>query len=398
MVVASSLAGRWSYERRHRTRRISIGAPKTGVCNRLAQEREPLPGAKVRRVSTDVSVNGERLRQYLEDRFEVDRPIDLEAVSAGRSNETVVVTWGDRELILRKPPAGAQSESAHDVLREYQIMDALQDTSVPTPETVVSCSDDGVLGCDFYLMERLEGHVIRETEPAAFETVEAHRRVGEELVDTLASIHTVDVGAVGLADLGQPVGFTERQVDRWQTQLAWALERTEREDELEALAAVSTWLEEHVPSSPPHALVHGDYKLDNVLFAPAAPPSIAGVLDWEMGTYGDPLTDLGWFLIHWHDEGDPDPIFPAVTPPFLARDGYPNRRELVERYETATGVAFENQRFYRALAAYKEAAACEVFYARYLQGAQNPFFEQMDEKVPRAATRAKRIVDGQEPL
>jgi aminoglycoside phosphotransferase (APT) family kinase protein len=348
--------------------------------------------------SADVSIDAAALRQYLESTLGEDRPVELSSVPEGRSNETVVVTWGDRGLILRKPPAGESSEAAHDVLREYRIMDALQGTAVPTPETILSCDDHESFDAEFYLMERLEGHVVRGEEPAAFAAPDARERFGAELIDTLAAIHTVDVEAVGLDDLGHPDGFTERQVDRWGKQLEWALDRTERRDELADITAVGDWLEANVPDDPPQTLVHGDYKIDNVFFGPDAPPEIVGALDWEMGTYGDPLTDLGWFLIHWHDAGDPDPILPDVTPPFLAREGYPSRRDLVERYERASGIDFEHERFYRGLAAYKEVAACEVFYARYLQGTENPFFEDLDEAVPRVAARAKRIVDGDEPL
>ncbi|WP_254524466.1 phosphotransferase family protein [Natrinema caseinilyticum] len=349
-------------------------------------------------MADDVSVDAATLRSHLEEQLGEDRPIELAPIEAGRSNETVSVTWGDRKLILRKPPSGESSEDAHDVLREYRIMDALQKTAVPVPEMILVCDDHDVIGSDFYLMEYLDGHVVRGEEPDVFSASDSRRRFGEELVETLASIHTVDIEGVGLGDLGHPDGFTERQVERWGKQLEWALDRTERRDELSELEAVGDWLEENVPTATPQTLVHGDYKIDNVLFGPDPPPEIIGVLDWEMGTYGDPLTDLGWFLVHWHDGGDSDPVFPTVTPPFLDAEGYATRRELVERYERESGIELTDERFYRALAAYKEAAACEVFYARFLRGAENPFFEQMDEKVPEAAVRAKRIVDGEERL
>jgi aminoglycoside phosphotransferase (APT) family kinase protein len=346
-------------------------------------------------MADETTLDSAALRRYLERELGGDGgTLEVSAVESGRSNETVVVTWGDRRYVLRKPPAGASSESAHDVLREYRIMDALQDGPVPTPTTVLACDDDSILGSEFYLMAHLEGHVVRGEEPDAFGTPAARERFGKELVDTLAAIHSVDVEAVGLADLGRPEGFTRRQVDRWGKQLSWALERTERGDELAALDDVGDWLANNVPADPPAGLVHGDFKIDNVLFGPAAPPEIRGVLDWEMGTYGDPLTDLGWLLIHWHDAGDPDPFLPTVTPPFLERDGYVSRADLVDRYERESGLEFTDGRFYRALAAYKEAAACEVFYARYLRGEEHPFFERAEETVPKAAARAKRIVDG----
>jgi aminoglycoside phosphotransferase (APT) family kinase protein len=337
----------------------------------------------------------EPLREYLESRLDLEQPVAFSAVETGRSNETIIVTHGSQKLVLRKPPEGATSESAHDVLREYRIMDALQDTAVPVPETVLSCSDPSVIGSEFYVMEYLDGYVIRDTMPGEPLSKDERKRFSEVYIDTLASIHTVDIEAVGLDSLGSPEGFTERQVDRWRKQLEWALQRTERRSDLAELEAVGEWLEANAPESPPQTLVHGDYKIDNMIFTRTPEVGISGVLDWEMGTYGDPLTDLGWLLIHWQDRDDPDPIFPEVRPEFLEADGYASRRELVARYERKSGIEFTDERFYRALATYKEAAACEVFHARYLEGDENPFFEQMEQKVPQVAVQAKQIVDGE---
>lgn len=345
-----------------------------------------------------VSFDTEPLREYLTSRLDLDRPIEFSPVETGRSNETIVVTDGTRKSVLRKPPEGATSESAHDVLREYRVMDALQDTAVPVPETILSCSDTSVIGSEFYVMEYLDGDVIRDSIPGEPLSKDERNRFSEVYADTLASIHTVDIESVGLDSLGSPEGFTERQVSRWKKQLEWALQRTGRRGDLQELEAVGEWLEAKVPESPPQTLVHGDYKIDNVIFTRTPEIDISGVVDWEMGTYGDPLTDLGWLLIHWQDAGDPEPIFPEVRPEFLEAEGYASRQELVARYERKSGIEFTNERFYRALATYKEAAACEVFHARYLGGDENPFFEQMERKVPQVAAHAKRIVDGEYEL
>ncbi|MFQ3294685.1 MAG: aminoglycoside phosphotransferase (APT) family kinase protein [Natrialbaceae archaeon] len=349
-------------------------------------------------MTRSVPVDRDALAGYLEEQFGSADTFELTVDEAGRSNDTLFVTWGSRDLVLRKPPSGATSDSAHDVLREYRVMNALQRTAVPVPDTVLACEDDSVLESEFYLMECLEGDVVRDAEPDRLADPSFRTALGTELVDTLASIHTVDSEAVGLSDLGQPEGFTERQVELWYDQVEWALERTERTDELATLSSGHDWLREHCPESHPHAIVHGDYKLDNVMFGPTEPPEIIGVFDWEMSTLGDPLTDLGWFLIHWHDAKDPDPVLPDVNPSFLARDGYPSREELVSRYEAESGIAFDNERFYRALATFKEAAACEVFYARSLEGSDNPFHAQMEEAVPQIVDRLDRIITGDEPL
>ena len=346
-------------------------------------------------------VDPDRLRSYLAERLGPveDDEFDVERHPAGHSNETLFARWGDRELVIRRPPPGETADTAHDVLREYRVMDALQGEPVPLPETVVACDDHDVLGSDFYAMERVDGDVLRDEEPERFADPDHRRRIGEELVDTLAAIHRVDYEAVGLGELGHPEGYTERQVDRWSKQLEWAFERTADERAVPALREVGEWLRENAPDDHPHTLVHGDYKLDNVVYAPGTPPSLSAVLDWEMSTLGDPRTDLGWMLAYWRDAGDPEPATPELTATFMEREGYSTRPELVDRYESATGLAFERDRFYRALAVYKLAGLGEMFFRRYLEGnSDDPMYPKMEERVPALAERAERIVAGDEPL
>ena len=347
----------------------------------------------------DRLVDREALREYLADELGPADGFDVSHHGEGHSNETLFVTWGDRHLVVRRPPPGETAETAHDVLREHRVMDALQDTDVPVPRTVLACDDHSVLGSDFYVMRRAEGDVLRDAEPERFRSADARRRVGEELVDTLAAIHAVDYDAVGLGEFGRPAGYTERQVERWTAQLEWAFERTAEERAVPELESVGEWLAAECPSEHHHALVHGDYKLDNVLFAPGTPPELAAVFDWEMATLGDPLADLGWMLSYWRDPDDPDPATPELTATFMAADGYLTRRELVDRYERATGLDYEYDRFYRALAVYKLAALGEMFYRRYLEGnSDDPMYPKMEQRVPALARRAEGIIDGDEPL
>jgi aminoglycoside phosphotransferase (APT) family kinase protein len=220
-------------------------------------------------------------------------------------------------------------------------------------------------------------------------------------VDTLAAIHGVDWRAVGLDDFGPAEGYLDRQVGLWREQLEeWLLPRTEERRELPAVREVADWLAANTPSEADGTLVHGDYKLDNVMFGPGLPPELVGVFDWEMATVGDPLADLGWLLLFWPQSADPDHGIPdALLPDVTTREGYPSRRELVERYEAATGREFVDQRFYRALAAYKITTACEAMYLRHVTGAaDDPIYPLLEEGVPAMARRAKRIVDGEEPL
>ena len=343
------------------------------------------------------------LAAYLEGELGPVDDYDVRHHQEGHSNETLFVTWGDRELVVRRPPPGEIADSAHDVLREYRVVDALQDTDVRVPTTVLACDDHSVIGSDFYAMEREEGDVLRDEEPARFANLAARERIGGEMVDRLVEIHQVDYDAVGLeeGDFGYPPGFTQRQVRRWSEQLTWAFEVTVDEREVPVLYDVMEWLYDNVPDDDeyPSTLVHGDYKLDNVMFAPSDEPEIAAIFDWEMSTLGDPFTDLGWMLFYWYQPGDPDPATPSLATTFMAREGYPTRRELVDRYERATGFEFDNWRFYWVLAAYKLAGLGEMFFRRYLEGnSDDPLYPKMREGVPALAEQAQMIIDGEMEL
>ncbi len=352
--------------------------------------------------STDTSyfkrlVDREALRSYLTSELgpPESETFEITHLGEGHSNETLFVTWGNRELVMRRPPPGETAESAHDVLREYRILSALRDTDIPLPNPVLACEDHDVIGSDFYVMNRLEGDVIRDTEPDRFATPDARRRIGKELIDILTRIHAVDYKAVGLEELGKPEGFTRRQVSTWTRQWQWASEATFSVREIPQLEEVKVWLEENVPSDHPKTLFHGDYKLDNVMFEPGTPPRINGVFDWEMGTLGDPLVDLGWMLISWRDDEENATDAGIASTDFMSRRGYPTRRELVDLYESATGIEFTNPRFYLALAVYKHAGVGEMFFARHLRGdADDELYPTMEEVVPNLADRALRIIEG----
>ena len=347
----------------------------------------------------DRLVDEDALATFLEDKIGEADDYDVERHQEGHSNETLFVTWGDRDLVLRRPPPGETADTAHDVIREYEVMNAVAETDVPVPNLVLACEDHDVIGSDFYLMDRLKGDVLREDEPDRFAAPEHRRRMGEELVETLANIHRLDYEALGLGEFGYPPGYTDRQVERWGQQLMWAFEVTADEREVPDLYEVGSWLQENAPDEHPHTLVHGDYKLDNVMFGPGTPPELVAVFDWEMATLGDPRADLGWMLSYWRDPKDPEPTIPELVTRFMEREGYPTRLELVDRWEERTGLEFEHERFYRALAVYKLAGLGEMFFRRYLEGnSDNPMYPKMEDRVPALAARAKRIVEGDEPL
>ncbi|ELY93926.1 aminoglycoside phosphotransferase [Natrialba hulunbeirensis JCM 10989] len=344
-------------------------------------------------------VDEDALATYLTDELGPVETYEISRHQEGHSNETLFVTWGDRDLVIRRPPPGETADTAHDVLREYRVTNAIVDTDVPVPEPLLACDDHDVIGSDFYVMDQLEGDVLRADEPERFVDPDRRAQIGEELVDTLASIHAVDYEAVGLGEFGYPEGYTDRQVERWGQQLMWAFEVTAEEREVPALYEVGSWLQENAPDEHPHTLVHGDYKLDNVMFGPGDSPELIGVFDWEMATLGDPRADLGWMLSYWRDAKDPEPVIPELTTQFMEREGYSTRRELVDRWEAQTGFEFEHERFYRALAVYKLAGLGEMFFRRFLEGnSDDSMYPQMEERVPALAARAQRIIEGEEPL
>lgn len=345
-------------------------------------------------------VDPDALEAYLRDTLGSASEYNVHHHQAGHSNETLFITWGDRNLVLRRPPPGETADTAHDVLREYTVIDALQESSVRVPTTVLACEDEGVIGAEFYLMEREFGDVMRDDELSRFATPDHRRRVGRELIDGLAAIHTVNYDAVGLGGFGRPAGYTERQVDRWRKQYEWATEVTRAVRELPLIHEVGDWLADNIPAAYPHTLVHGDYMLHNVMFAPGTPPELIAIFDWELSTLGDPRADLGWMFATYWTEKDPDPVSLRPEPrTYTARDGYPTRLELVERYEAQTDIAFEHERFYRTLAVYKLGALGEMFYRRHLEGnADDPLYPKMEGVVPDIGERAMRIIDGEEPL
>lgn len=330
-------------------------------------------------------VDLEALTRFLDDRLPGTGPFRVERHRAGHSNETFFVSRSDREWVLRRPPRGAFLPTAHDVLREHRVLAALADTPVRAPRPVLACEDESVIGAPFYLMERVDGVVVRHGLPGFLD--EAGRAVvGAELIEALAELHAVDWKAAGLAGWGKPSGYLERQVRRWAGQLQLATRFTRPLPDLFRLA---DWLSETLPPSPESTIVHGDYKLDNVVLAPGRPVRLAAILDWEMSTIGDPLADLGYLLSFWREEGDPpDPVL-ADQLELTREPGFPSRSDLVARYRARTGRQTGDLTWYVVLATWKLAILLEGSYARHLTGVtDDPFFARLEEGVPALARRA----------
>jgi aminoglycoside phosphotransferase (APT) family kinase protein len=333
-------------------------------------------------------IDEEALTRFLEDNVSSEGEWTILRHQAGHSNETFFLQQGERDLVLRRPPLGAFLPSAHDVGREYRVLSALQDTSVRIPRTILECTDDSVIGAPFYVMEKVDGVVIRTELPDLF-TEEHRRKLGEELIDALVELHAVDPVACGLEGFGKPTGYLERQLRRWRGQLELTLPHTRPVPDLER---AGDWLAENLPESGPTTLVHGDYKLDNVMFANDVPPRLVSILDWEMSTLGDPLADLGWMISFWREPGDEAGNLFAETTRVTELPGFSSRADLIDRYARATGRNVDNLDWYQVLAIWKLAILLEGSYARHLAGmTDDPFFERMKEGVPALAAAALQV-------
>jgi aminoglycoside phosphotransferase (APT) family kinase protein len=312
-------------------------------------------------------------------------PVDAEPIGEGHSNVTYLLRRGAQSWVLRRPPRPPLPPSAHDVLREAQLLRAVRDAAVRTPVVVAATDDETVIGAPFYVMERVEGEVLTTAVPPALEG--ERRRIGEELVDALVEVHAVDWRGCGLDGYGKPTGYLDRQLRRFSG--LWEHNRTR---ELEVMDRLSAWLTAHRPDSPEATIVHGDFRLGNVMYAPQAPPRVVAIFDWELATIGDPLADVGYLVATWAEPGDDgSELFGGVT----AEGGFPSREELIARYEAGSGRSMSDVRWYTTLALWKAAVFLEGSYKRRLAGTtEDAFFDMLETGVPALAERALAIAHG----
>jgi aminoglycoside phosphotransferase (APT) family kinase protein len=303
--------------------------------------------------------------------------IEAERIGEGHSNITYLVKRGDARVVLRRPPRPPLPPSAHDVLREAFLLRALERTRVRVPRVLASCDDEAVIGATFYVMERVEGHVITSELPDGLDG----KRIGEELIDALVEVHAADWRAAGLEGYGKPTGYLERQLRRFGG--LWEHNRTRS---LPVLDEVTAWLDAHLPESGPATIVHGDFRLGNVMFTG---DRLSAIFDWELATIGDPLADVGYLAATWAEAGDPEGVvgsLGAVT----RGPGFATRDQLVSRYEARSGRSMSNLRWYTALALWKSAIFLEGSYKRRLAGTtEDAFFDRLEHGVPELAGRAR---------
>lgn len=301
-----------------------------------------------------------KLRAYLETEVGVLGEVAVEQFPGGHSNLTYLVHHGDREYVLRRPPFGSKVKSAHDMGREVAVLSKLAPVFPRAPHVIAYCDNPEVLGAPFYLMERRRGVILRRELPEGL----SHAKIGqlcEALIDCLADLHAVDYRAAGLGDFGKPQGYVERQVKGWSKRYV-----DSQTDDIAAMTEVAAWLDAHRPADGAPALIHNDFKFDNVIFDPSL-EQITGVLDWEMSTIGDPLMDLGTSLSYWMQADDPplfqNPIFGITMKPGMWR-----RADVAARYFERSGRRTDDLVFYYAYGLFKTAVVLQQIYYRYAKG------------------------------
>lgn len=286
--------------------------------------------------------------------------LEATLVSGGKSNLTFELTSDAGQAVLRRPPDGPLLPRAHDMGREARVQRALAGTAIPVAAILFEDAGE-LIGVPFYVMEKVDGYVVRDALPAGWADSPGDRRaVAEVLVDTLADLHAIDPDEIGLSGFGRPTGLGERQVRRWGDQ--WERSKSR---EVPAVDELARLLRADPPQGPGGAIVHGDFRIDNCLLARQMPPAIAAVLDWELSTLGEPLADLGLFIFYWREPGDPKP---AMTPAPTRQPGFPSRAYLAERYAARTGADLSGLPAWIALAHFKSAVVAQGIAARVRAG------------------------------
>ena len=326
------------------------------------------------------------LREHVSE-FGGGAPIEFEQFPGGHANLTYLARVGGREFVFRRPPLGPVAPKSHDMVREFTVLHAVSKVLPQAPTAFHLCADETVLGRPFFVMERRRGFVIRDHWPDGLpDTPEIRRRISERFVDTLVDLHQVDYPAVGLADLGRPDGFAERQVRGWSGR--WEAAQTRQ---VEAMDRLARWLAGGIPDPQAASLLHNDYKLDNTMVDETG--DVVAVFDWDMATLGDPLIDLGTTLAYWSQPNDPPYRIFVDNPPL--HGGFLTRAGLVERYAAGTGFDLSGLRWYEVFAFFKVAVIVEQIYARYAAGqTSDARFADFGARVERLAAAALELTEG----
>ena len=325
------------------------------------------------------------LSGYLRDKIEGGDHLAIEQFPGGHSNLTYLLRTPAREYVLRRGPLGPVAPKAHDMAREFMVLKAVHPFFPPAPQVFHLCEDTSIIGAVFFVMERRHGIVVRDHIPpelAAFPDYPA--RVSRGFVDCLVELHAVDIEKHGLASLGKPAGFLERQVRGWFDR--WNRAKTE---DIPLMDRLIEWLTARLPVSPPPTLVHNDFKLDNLMLDATNPGRVEAVLDWEMATAGDPLVDLGLILCYWSQPSDPGGTKPSLT----SQPGWYTRDELLGRYAQRTGRDLSLINYYEVFALFKLAVVLQQIYVRFHRGqTQDERFRHFDKRVHNLVEQAAALI------
>lgn len=326
--------------------------------------REPQDDAQ--QIRTGEELNQANLAAFLQQNLpEATGEIQIKQFPAGSSNLTYLVEIGGAEYVLRRPPFGNQVKTAHDMSREFRVLSALSKIYAPAPQPLIYSDDHAIIGSEFYLMERKRGIILRgENVPPELQTdTDVQEKTCESFIKNLADLHNLDYKSAGLGDLGKPEGYTERQTKGWTERYFRA-----KTDDWRELETAIEWLNQHIPARQnAPALVHNDYKFDNVMLAPDDLTRIVGVLDWEMTTIGDPLMDLGTTLGYWMDKDSPEFLRKMPFNPRVLMENF-TRRELCEKYAEKTGADISDLLFYYVFGTFKIAVIAQQIYFRFVKG------------------------------
>ena len=333
----------------------------------------------------------ERLSVYLAAHLPgLDGPLTVEQFPAGFSNLTYLLRINDRELVLRRPPIGAKIKTAHDMGREYRILTHLYPVYSKVPRPLLFCDDEAIIGAPFYVMERVNGVILRAQPPRGLDlSPQLMRGLSETFTENLAEIHAFDYNAAGLGDLGSPQGYVKRQVEGWTTRYYNA-----RTNDVPSIEQLADWLVERLPpDSPQAALIHNDYKYDNIVLAPDDLTRVVAVLDWEMATIGDPLMDFGTSLGYWVEKSDPEE-WQRYGFGLTSLPGSFTRAELLDHYIKRSGRSIGDPVFYFAYGLLKIAVIVQQIYFRYQKGlTRDPRFAHLGELVKACGNLAQRAID-----
>lgn len=345
---------------------------------------------ELREMRRDEQLDLARLEPYLRAALpQTEGEISVLQFGGGHANLTYMITIGGQEWVLRRPPLGPVAPGAHDMKREHRVLSRLYEAFPLAPRSFLLCEDSDVIGAEFQIMERRRGIAIRAEIPAQYaEVPDLKPRIGDMLTGTLAQFHQVDPAAVGLDSLGKPEGFLQRQLEGWSKRWEAA-----KDQDLGSVEKLTRRLQADLPASQAASLVHNDYKLDNMLLDPADPARPTALLDWDMCTRGDPLSDLGLLLNYWA-EPDDDPACHSVSAMPTWSGGFPSREDAVEHYARLSGLDLSNWRWYHAFGIFKMVVVIQQIYIRYLRGqTADPRFAAFGEKVAAMADHGLAIAE-----